>query len=70
MNTAVLATVYKGVEKYFGEFCRSLKMQTYKDFRVVLINDGLEEIRELAGQSSLSMDILTAPINSTPAQNM
>ena len=43
MNTdcllSIIVPVYN-VEKYIVDCLRSLEMQTYKDFEVILINDG------------------------------
>ena len=60
-NISFLSTVYPGVEKYIDEFLKSLSRQIYKNFDILLLNDGIENCEErLKGYDDLNIIILHA----------
>lgn len=42
MNLALFTTIYPGSEQYFDDFCGSLLLLDYKDFDLVIVNDGVD----------------------------
>ncbi len=66
-TTAVFAVLYPGVESYIDDFINSLRIQTYRDFDLLIINDGY---------STTPIHVLYPDLNvleldycSTPAKN-
>lgn len=68
MKTAVLTTVYKGVEDYFKAFVESLKAQTYKDFKLIVLNDGMTDLDRFLLNSGLYYHVINIDSNCSPTQ--
>ncbi|CCO23228.1 glycosyltransferase family 2 protein [Maridesulfovibrio hydrothermalis] len=43
-QTAFFTVFYPGAELYFNDFARSLEKQTYKNFDITFVNDGMQNI--------------------------
>jgi len=60
MDTAVFSVVYPGMETYFRRFLSTLSMQTYKNFTLFLINDGLSDVEGFLKGVDLDMKVREA----------
>src|SRR5690242_14141990 len=69
MKTAVLTTVYQGIEPYLEDFLRSLEEQTNKEFVLVAVNDGLPSLDSYMRDFRLGFEIVEAGKGSTIASN-
>ena len=67
MNTVVFSVVYPGIEDYFVEFLASLAKQSFKNFTLFLINDGLPNIGEFLRPINIDVKVLDAGLG-TPAK--
>ena len=47
-KVAVLGVVFPKVKRFLGDYFRSLEKQAFKDFDVVIINDGIKDFAKLA----------------------
>lgn len=54
-RVAVLGVVFSGIEKFIDEYLASLERQTYKDFDLILINDGFAGLDEFKAKYSLNI---------------
>lgn len=66
---AFLTTIFPMKEQYLHDFFTSLKQQTYKDFDVIIVNDGyldFEKIKIAYGQTLSIIELLST---NTPAKN-
>ncbi len=66
-ETAFISAVYPGVEAYLDDFLTSLTAQDYKDFDVIILNDGLEDCDEILSTYD-DLNICIVPADGTPAQ--
>ena len=64
MKIALFSVIHPNALPYFNEFLHSLANQTYKDFTLFLINDGVSHIEEITKQFDLK--ILLKNIGGTP----
>lgn len=65
-KTAVLGVVFPAVERFLDDYFVSLKRQTFKDFDLVLVNDGLDNLSEF--QDKYSLSITEVKCSGTPAK--
>ena len=56
-------------EKYLIDFFESLKNQTYKNFDVIVINDGLKKFEKIKKLYNQYLNIIEIHYSSTPAKN-
>ncbi|MEW5767136.1 MAG: glycosyltransferase [bacterium] len=54
-RVAVLGVVFSGIEKFIDEYLSSLEKQTYKDFDLILINDGFAGLDEFKAKYRLNI---------------
>lgn len=47
MKTLFASVIYPNIEEYIEDFIRSLTKQTYKEFQLLIINDGLKDEKVL-----------------------
>ena len=65
---AVLTTIFPMKMLYLKRFFNSLEAQTHKDFDVIVINDGFEELGYLKDEYN-NLNIIEEISRSTPAKN-
>lgn len=68
MKTVVLTTVYNGVENFLEDFLLSLENQSYKDFTLVILNDGLHKLKDYISNVNLNIKVLSIERKATIAQ--
>lgn len=66
---AFLTTVFPIEEQYLYDFFDSLQNQTYKNFDVVVVNDGYENFEAMKVKYSLNLNIIELQYSSSPAKN-
>ena len=66
MNIALFSVIHPSALPYFNEFLNSLENQTYKDFTLFLVNDGVSSIEEMACRFDLN--IILKKIGGTPSR--
>ena len=66
---AFFTAVFPANKQYIDEFLDSLKKQTYTDFDVVVVNDGLKEFNEIKIKYKNYFNIIDLSYSSTPAKN-
>jgi glycosyltransferase involved in cell wall biosynthesis len=67
-RVAFLTTVFLMEEVYLREFFQSLRMQTEKDFDLVVVNDGYPDLKRLIREFG-TLRIIPLPHRGTPAKN-
>jgi len=60
MKTALLIVVYPGTETFLSDLVRSLENQTTKDFDVLLVNDGMDEVTLMHEFKNLQTKVLSS----------
>jgi len=68
MNIAFLTTIFPMQEKFLIDFFNSLKNQTYKEFDIVVVNDGYKNFGKIKQKFS-ELRIIELPFSSTLAKN-
>ena len=68
-RVAVLTTVFPANNQYVHEFLGSLKLQTYTDFDVVIVNDGLSGFGEIRRNYEGDLNIIGLDYSDAPAKN-
>jgi len=68
-RVAFLTTVFPANRQYICKFLDSLKKQTYTNFDIVIVNDGLKEFHEIKEIYSNDMSIIDLEYSNTPANN-
>ena len=63
---AVVGVVYPGVEKYINDYIWSLEDQTFKEFDLIILNDGLITSNSFFKNSSLNLKLFNT--NGSPSQ--
>ena len=66
---AFLTTVFPINSKYLYNFFGSLKNQTYKNFDVIVVNDGHKEFEEVKSFFDQALNIVELQYSNTPAKN-
>ena len=69
MKTALLTTVFPANKLYIIDFFDSLKEQTYKNFDVVVVNDGFDGFEGIVRKYSQELNIIELKYSNTPAKN-
>lgn len=67
-STVVLTFTYPSVKEYFDEFLKSMNAQTERNFDLIIVNDGLENVADKVGDFPL-LDISIFNCEKTPAKN-
>lgn len=67
MDTVVLTTTYNGVELFFKDFLKSIAEQTYKNFKLIILNDGMDNLNDYLNKCDLDYEILEIAHGLTPA---
>lgn len=62
-----LSVVFPSIERYFDDFFKSLEVQTFKDFDVLIINDGLKGFEAYKKRFS-GLKIVEIEFTETPAR--
>ena len=65
---AFLTTIFPMQKEYLYDFFNSLKKQTYKEFDIIVVNDGYENFKELESKYS-ELNIIELKYSNTPAKN-
>ena len=65
-ETAIITVVYKKINKYLPHFINSLKLQSNKNFDLLIANDGIPEVEKKFYGSRLNYKIIT--LNETPIE--
>jgi glycosyltransferase involved in cell wall biosynthesis len=66
-KTAVLGFVFPAVKEFVDDYLKSLENQTYKDFDLIVVNDGLNNFKKLA--SKYNLRIKEIPCSGCIAEN-
>ncbi len=66
-RVCVFGVIFPANLKYFNDFLMSLKEQTYKDFEIVLLNDGVEKLDQYIKTFS-DLKFVTYNVTGTPAE--
>jgi glycosyltransferase involved in cell wall biosynthesis len=56
-------------EQYLYDFFDSLKNQTYKNFDIVVVNDGYKNFETIKAKYTQALNIIELPYENTPAKN-
>lgn len=65
---AFLTTIFETDESYLDDFFGSLSNQTYKNFDVIVVNDGYSKFSNLKIKFD-SLSVIELPFNGTPVKN-
>lgn len=65
---AFLTTIFPTKDEYLRDFFDSLEQQTYKDFSVIVVNDGYKNF-EVIQLKYENLSIIELPYKNTPAKN-
>lgn len=68
MKVACLTVVYPGMESFVGEYAQCIDAQTYRDFDLIVLNDGLS-LDALEPLQALRRTINFINVNDTPLGN-
>ncbi len=66
-KVAILITVFPIIEHFLDNFFRSLQQQSYKDFDILVINDGLKNFYDY--KKEYDFNIIEYQYQDTPAKN-
>lgn len=69
MKTAFLTTIFPMNKQYLYNFFGSLLNQTYKNFDVIVVNDGYEEFQEIKTVYNQALNIIELQYSNAPAKN-
>lgn len=69
MKIGFLTTIFPMKEQYLYDFFDSIKNQTYKNFDVIVVNDGYEKFEELKSIYNQDLNIIELEYSNTPAKN-
>ena len=67
-STVVLTFTYPSVKEYFDEFLKSMNAQIERNFDLIIVNDGLNEVADIVRDFPL-LDISIFNCEKTPAKN-
>jgi glycosyltransferase involved in cell wall biosynthesis len=68
-KVSFLTTVFPMNERYIYDFFDSLINQTYKNFDIVVINDGYEKFDRIKNEYHHNLNIIEVKYSDTPAKN-
>lgn len=66
-KTAVLGFVFPEIREFIDDYLRSLENQTYKDFDLIIINDGFKNFNEFSNRYKLDIEVM--PYSGNIAKN-
>lgn len=69
MKVAFFTTIFQMNRQYLVDFFDSLSRQTYKEFDVIVVNDGYENFRKIKPIYNESLNIVELQYSNTPAKN-
>ena len=64
-----LTTIFPNNSEYLYDFFESLKVQTFKDFDVVVVNDGYERFCDIKKKYNKYLNIIEIKYSNNPAKN-
>jgi hypothetical protein len=67
-NIAILTTIFPMEDSYLDDFFQSLQYQTYKEFDVVVLNDGYDKFEKLKRHYT-NLSFVEIKYRNTPAKN-
>ena len=67
-NIVFLTTIFPASEKFLTSFFSSLQNQTYKDFDLLIVNDGITSLDKIKKQFC-NLNIIDFSVNYSPAKN-
>lgn len=68
-KVAFLTTIFPMQEQFLYDFFNSLKNQTYKEFVVVVVNDGYQNFKKIIFKYANDLNIIELVYSNTPAKN-
>ena len=68
-KVSFLTTVFSSNSQYLTNFFDSLKNQTYKEFDVIVVNDGYKKFEEIKKKYDENLNIIEIQYSNTPAKN-
>jgi len=68
MKTALLTTIFPIKKEFLVDFFNSLGSQTYKEFEIVVVNDGFKNFEEIKKEYK-NLNVIELPYSNTPAKN-
>lgn len=69
MKVAFLTTIFPMNKRYLYDFFNSLEEQTYKNFEIIVVNDGYEYFEEIKTSYNKNLKIIELQYSNTPAKN-
>lgn len=66
-KTAVFSVIFPNAERFLDDYLISLEKQTYKDFDLIVINDGVASFSDIAIRHNLN--IMEIPLSAGAARN-
>lgn len=69
IKTAFLTTIFEMNKKYLNDFFKSLKNQTYKNFDIIVVNDGYKDFEKIVKLFDLRLNIIELKNGNSPAKN-
>lgn len=69
IKTVFLTTIFPMNEQYLFDFFDSLQNQTYKDFDVIVVNDGHKNFESIKAKYAKYLNIIELKYSNTPAKN-
>ncbi|MDN5059235.1 glycosyltransferase [Aliarcobacter butzleri] len=69
MRVAFLTTIFPMNKQYLYDFFNSLVEQTYKNFEIIVVNDGYEYFEEIKKSYNKNLKIIELQYSNTPAKN-
>lgn len=68
-KVAILTTIFPANQLYIITFFDSLQQQTYRNFDIVVVNDGFDGFEDIIRKYSQELSIVELKYSSTPAKN-
>lgn len=69
MRIAFLTTIFPMNEQYIYDFFNSLQNQTFKNFDIIVINDGYNNFDQIQSKYNKELNIIELKYSDTPAKN-
>lgn len=68
-KVAILTTIFPANQPYIITFFDSLQQQTYRNFDIVVVNDGFDGFEDIVRRYSQELSIVELKYSNTPAKN-